>query len=56
MKSNTSKRRQLSLLNQGLILYDRLPRMDDDQLAPLVVAFDAKVRAHEIFRAVFGVI
>lgn len=56
MKSNTSKRRQLSLLNQGLILYDRIPRMDDDQLAPLMRALDAKVRAHEIFRAVFGVI
>lgn len=56
MKSNTSKRRQLSLLNQGLILYDRIPRMDDDQLAPLMKAFDAEVRAHAIFRAVFGVI
>ena len=56
MKSNTSKRRQLSLLNQGLILYDRIPRMDDDQLAPLMKALDAEVRAHEIFRAVFGVI
>lgn len=56
MKSNTSKRRQLSLLNQGLILYDRIPRMDDDQLAPLMKAFDAEVRTHAIFRAVFGVI
>lgn len=56
MKSNTSTRRQLSLLNQGLILYDKIPRMDDDQLAPLMVAFDAKVRAHEIFRTAFGVI
>jgi hypothetical protein len=56
MKSNTSKRRQLSLLNQGLILYDRIPRMDDDQLAPLMKALDAEVRAHAIFRAVFGVI
>ena len=56
MKSNTSKRRQLSLLNQGLILYARIPRMDDDQLAPLMVAFDAIVRSHEILRTVFGVI
>lgn len=56
MKSNTSKRRQLSLLNQGLILYDRIPRMDDDQLAPLMKALDAEVRTHAIFRAVFGVI
>lgn len=56
MKSNTSTRRQLSLLNQGLILYDKIPRMDDVQLAPLMMAFDAKVRAHEFFRTVFGVI
>ncbi len=56
MKSNTSTRRQLSLLNQGLILYDKIPRMDDDQLAPLMAAFDAKVRAHEIFRTAFGII
>jgi hypothetical protein len=30
--------------------------MDDDQLAPLMKAFDMEVRAHAIFRAVFGVI
>jgi hypothetical protein len=56
MKSNTSKRRQLSLLNQGLILYAKIPNMRDDQLAPLMQMFDAGVRQHEIFRAVFGVI
>ena len=56
MKSNTSKRRQLSLLNQGLILSARIPRMDDDQLAPLMVAFNAIVCTHEILRTVFGVI
>lgn len=56
MKSNTSKRRQLSLLNQGLMLYARIPRMDDDQLAPLMKAFDTIVRTHEIFRAIFGII
>lgn len=56
MKSNTSPRRQLSLLNQGLILYARIPRMDDDQLVPLMRALDAKVREHEIFRAVFNIV
>jgi hypothetical protein len=30
--------------------------MRDDQLAPLMQMFDAGVRQHEIFRAVFGVI
>ena len=56
MKSNTSKRRQLSLLNQGLILYAKVPNMRDDQLAPLMQAFDTIVRQHEVFRAVFGLI
>jgi hypothetical protein len=56
LKSNTSKRRQLSLLNQGLILYDMIPGMDDHQLVPLLKALDAEVRRHEIFRTAFGVI
>jgi hypothetical protein len=56
LKSNTSKRRQLSLLNQGLILYDMIPGMDDHQLVPLLKALDVEVRRHEIFRTAFGVI
>lgn len=56
MKSNTSKKRQLSLLNQGIHLYAAIPMMGDDRLKPLMNAYDAEVRRHDIFRSVFGVI
>jgi len=56
MKTNTRKTRTMSLLNQGIHLYEAIPYMDDGKLAPLMKAFDHIVRQHEIFRAVFGVI
>jgi hypothetical protein len=56
MKTNTSKKRTMSLLNQGINLYAAIPMMGEDRLAPLMKAYDAGVRRHEIFRAVFGVI
>lgn len=56
MKTNTSKKRTMSLLNQGLLLYAKIPNMSEDRLAPLMKAFDEAVRQHAIFRAVFGLI
>jgi hypothetical protein len=56
MKTNTSKKRTMSLLNQGINLYAAIPRMGEDRLAPLMKAYDEVVRRHEIFRAVFGLI
>jgi len=56
MKSNTSKRRQMSLFNQGVNLYAAIPRMDEDRLAKLITAYEAEVRRHAIFREIFGVI
>jgi hypothetical protein len=56
MKTNTSKKRTMSLLNQGINLYAAIPNMGEDRLAPLMKAFDEAVRQHEIFRAVFGLI
>lgn len=56
MKTNTSKKRTMSLLNQGLLLYAKIPNMGEDRLGPLMKAFDAGVRQHAIFRAVFGLI
>ncbi len=44
MKSNTSKRRQLSLFNQGVILCASIPRMDEDRLAKLITAYEAEGR------------
>jgi hypothetical protein len=56
MKTNTSKKRTMSLLNQGINLYAAIPMMGEDRLAPLMKAYDKVVRRHEIFRAVFGLI
>jgi hypothetical protein len=56
MKTNTRKTRTMSLLNQGIHLYEAIPYMGDEKLAPLMTAFDHAVRQHEIFRAVFGLI
>ncbi len=56
MKTNTSKKRTMSLLNQGIHLYEAIPYMGDEKLAPLMKSFDHIVRQQEIFRAVFGLI
>lgn len=56
MKTNTSKKRTMSLFNQGTNLYAAIPKMGEDRLVPLMRAFDSNVRKHEIFRAVFGVV
>jgi hypothetical protein len=56
LKTNTSKKRQLSLLNQGMHHYDALPNMREDRLVLLMTAFDAEIRRHAIFPAAFGLI
>lgn len=56
MKTNTSKKRTMSLLNQGINLYAAIPMMGEDRLGPLMVAYDAEVKKHAIFRTVFGVV
>lgn len=56
MKTNTSKKRTMSLFNQGINLYAAIPMMGDDRLAPLMVAYDAEVKRHAIFRKVFGIV
>jgi hypothetical protein len=56
LKANTSKKRQLSLYNQGRFWYDALPNMPDERLIPLMEAFDEVLRDHEFFREIFGVI
>ena len=55
-KTNTSKRRQQSLFNQGLDWYDALPNLKPERLELLMTTFDSVVRRHAIFREVFGVI
>ncbi|HEY2327234.1 MAG TPA: IS4 family transposase [Gaiellaceae bacterium] len=56
MKTNTRKTRTMSLLNQGIHLYEAIPYMGDEKLGPLMKALDHIVRQHEIFRAAFGLI
>ena len=56
MKTNTSKKRTMSLFNQGTNLYAAIPNMDQERLELLMKAFDAAVREHAILRAVFGLI
>lgn len=56
LKTNTSKRRTRSLLNQGLDWYSAIPNMKPDRLELLMSTFDAVVRRHAIFREIFGVI
>lgn len=56
MKTNTSKKRTMSLFNQGTNLYAAIPNMDQERLELLMKSFDAAVREHAILRAVFGLI
>lgn len=56
LKTNTSKKRTRSLLNQGLDWYSAIPNMKPERLELLMTTFDAGVRRHAIFREVFGVI
>ena len=56
LKTNTSKKRQLSLYNQGCFWYDALPNMPDERLVPLLQAFDASLREHQFFTEIFGII
>jgi hypothetical protein len=56
LKTNTVKRRTLSLLNQGLYHYRALPRMKEARAVPLMAKFDEMIRAQRVFREVFGLI
>ena len=56
LKSNTSKRRQHSLYNQGVYWYHAIPKMAEAKRRILMSAFDKIVRRHEFFRQAFGVI
>jgi hypothetical protein len=56
LKTNTVKKRTISLLNQGLMHYGALPKMKLEMLEPLMVKFGELLRAHAVFRDVFGLI
>jgi hypothetical protein len=56
LKTNTSKKRQMSLYNQGTFWFGALPNMREENIALLLPAYDTVIREHEFFREVFGVI
>lgn len=54
LKTSTVKRRVHSLFRQGCMLYDLLPTMRDDWLAPLMQRFSQMLQAQPLFANVFG--
>ena len=56
LKTNTSAKRTLSLLNQGLCWYRALPHMPDDRAQTLLSAFESLLSQHEYFGAIFAAI
>ena len=56
LKTNTSKKRTLSLFRQGLRWYQLLPNMPTARLRKLMKAFDERVRNHSVFRLLVGVV
>ena len=56
LKTNTVKRRTISLLRQGLMHYAALPKMKLERLEPLMAKFGEMLRAHRVFRDIFGLI
>ena len=56
LRTNTSKRRQLSLYNQGAYWYEAIPNMREERLALLMNAHVEELREHAFLKEIFGVI
>ena len=56
LRTNTSKKRQLSLYRQGSFWYEALPNMRPERLALLMGAYDEVLREHAFFREIFGIL
>jgi hypothetical protein len=56
LKSNTTKRRTHSLFRQGAMLYDLMPNMPEQRLAPLVERFAAMLTEQRVFADTFGAV
>lgn len=56
LKTNTVKRRTLSLYRQGCFWYDAIPAMPDDRLVALISAYDDCVREQALLREIFGLL
>lgn len=56
LKSNTSKKRQMSLYNQGLHWYMAIPNMREQRLRLLIDAYGSVLKDHALTRELFGVL
>ena len=56
LKTNTSKKRTMSLFRQGLRWYELMPNMPDERLQILMDSFDQVLREHELFQGILGVV
>lgn len=56
LKVNTSKRRTLSLFNQGKYWYSALPNMREERQELLLDAYEQVLREHEFIRDLYGVL
>ncbi|MEE9383700.1 MAG: IS4 family transposase, partial [Nannocystaceae bacterium] len=56
LKTNTSKKRTLSLLRQGLRWYDLSLTMNQDRFVALMRKFDQLIQRQVCFREVLGAI
>jgi hypothetical protein len=50
LKTNTSKKRTMSLFKQGLRWYDLMPNMYDEDLVLLMTAFGSRVESHPVLK------
>ena len=56
LKTSTSPKRQLSLLRQGLIWYEFLPTMKEDQARSLLLEFEKLILQQPLFTGAFGLL
>jgi hypothetical protein len=56
LKASTTKRRTLSLYNQGRYWFGALPNMRDDKRDRLLAAYKETLREHDFVREVFAVL
>ena len=54
LKTNTSKKRTLSLFRQGLLWYERIPTMPEERLRTLMHHFGSLILDHRIYRLSVG--
>ena len=56
LKANTVKRRTMSLCNQGVYWYGRIPNMRDERLRPLMEAFARRLAEQTAFKQLCGIL